>query len=239
MSYQKFSQYYDRLMEDFPYQRYVDFIAPKPLTKGLDLCCGTGRMTALLAERGVVMQGLDLSQDMLNQAISTTRAKGLSVIYRCGDMRSFEFTSPYDLITVVSDGLNYVAPAELGALISHVSSALVSGGQLVFDVSTPYKLQRVLGDALYYEDYDDLTYFWQNTLHPDTCSVDLSLTFFERKGTLYERFDEEQTQYWHEWSQIEAACSAAGLRLVSWVDGDTFAKPKSSTCRWICKWIKA
>lgn len=232
MGYTCLSKYYDRLFDGLDYTAYLAFIAPRMGSKGLDLGCGTGHMTNLLAEHGVAMHGIDLSPDMLNVAVAAARKKGLQVLYRPGDLRSFPYTSPYDLITVVCDGLNYIPRAELPTVLARMADALAEGGTLVFDVSTPYKLQEVLGNELYFEDYDDLTYYWQNTLHPRTHSVDLALTFFERVGDVYRRADETQTQYWHTEAEIAAALNGAGLKVVRRVD-EAFDAPTTTSLRWI------
>lgn len=231
MSYGRFSRYYDRLMGDFPYDEYARYLAPLAKGKGLDLGCGTGRMTILLAARGVQMQGVDLSEEMLNIAVANTRKAGLRVDFRCEDMRAFSFASGYDLITAVCDGVNYLAPHDLPAFFQRVKQALAEGGHFVFDVSTPYKLREVLGDNLYYEDYDDLTYYWHNRLFPARQVVRLSLTFFEKEGEHYRRFDEEQVQYWHTTQQLIQAAAQSGLALVASCDGDTFGKVKAKSTR--------
>lgn len=227
--YQRLSRYYDRLMGDFPYDRYVQYLTPYVGTKGLDLACGTGQMTMRLAEKGMRMQGVDSQQSMLNVAIDRSRKQGLHILYRCEDMRDFGYTVPYDLITAVCDGVNYIPPGDLPAFLQRVAGALADGGHLAFDVSTPYKLRRVLGDNLFFEDYPDLTYYWQNHLLPRKQAVRFSLTFFEAEGGHYLRSDETHLQYWHTRTAIMAAAQAAGLRLTDQCDGDTFGAvcPKS------------
>lgn len=231
MSYDALSRYYERLI-DFDYQGYLDRLGPVKGLRCLDLACGTGKFTRLLYQAGAAVEGVDLSPDMLAVAMRLTREAGQKVLYREGDVLSFSFTRPYDLITVVCDGLNYIKPALLPKAIAHIASALAEEGRLVFDVSTPAKLQEVLGDNLYYEDEEDLTYYWQNTLHPKAHSVEMQLTFFERQGEVYRRYDEEQTQYWHTMEEIRSAIEGSGLTLDS-VLGEGGDPAKQSDHRWI------
>lgn len=239
MSYTRFSLYYDGLMGDFAYDRYLDYLAPFAGGKGLDLACGTGRITIGLARMGMTMQGVDASADMLNVAVAKAREAGLRVDFRRQDMRRFGFASPYHLITAVCDGVNYLRPADLPAFMQRVAQALEVGGHFVFDVSTPYKLQRVLGNNLFYEDGEDLVYYWQNRLYPSRRCVRLSLTFFERVGQDYRRFDEQQTQYWHTTGEISAAARAAGLQPLPLVDGDRFGPVRPTSRRIIYTFCKA
>ena len=231
MSYDALSRYYERLI-DFDYQGYLARLEPVKGLRCLDLACGTGKFTRLLYLAGAQVEGVDLSPDMLAVAMRTTREAGQKVLYREGDVLSFSFTRPYDLITVVCDGLNYVKPADLPKALAHIAEALQEGGRLVFDLSTPTKLREVLGDNLYYEDGEDLTYYWQNTLHPRSHSVEMALTFFERDGDVYRRYDEEQTQYWHTMDEVRSAIEASGLTLES-VVGEKGDPAKESDHRWI------
>ena len=232
MSYDALSRYYDRLMGDFPYDAYLEYIAPEAHTKGLDLACGTGKMTRGLAAKGVQMHGVDLSPDMLNLAVRLAREQGLQITFGREDMRRFA-PSHYDLICCVSDGLNYLPDKDLPPLLQRVASCLNEGGKFVFDVSTPYKLREVLGDNLFFEDYDDLTYYWQNKWVPKRSAVQMQLTFFEKEGELYRRSDETQTQYAHDKDRLNAAIEAAGLQIDNIVDGDTFQRCRSHSLRWV------
>ena len=229
MSYTRFSRYYDRLMGDFDYDGYIGYLSPYMGGKGLDLACGTGVVTVALARKGMTMQGVDASADMLNVAIQRARNAGVRVDFRRQDMRRFAYASTYRLITAVCDGVNYLRPADLPAFFARVGQALSPDGHFVFDVSTPYKLRNVLGNNLFFEDRDDLVYYWQNRVYPSRHSVSLSLTFFEKQGDAYCRFDEKQTQYWHTTRAIVAAAAMADMQLAAMVDGDTFGavRPRS------------
>ena len=78
-SYEGFACVYDTFMDNVPYEewgRYVTghFWQEYGVTDGLvlDLGCGTGSMTELLAENGYDMIGVDLSADMLEIAMDKT-----------------------------------------------------------------------------------------------------------------------------------------------------------------------
>ena len=237
MSYGSWARLYDRLMGDFPSERYLAHVAPVPRTKALDLACGTGRVARMLAAEGLTVHGVDASADMLNVAMAEARKQGLRVTFAAEDMRRFTEAS-YDLITCVSDGLNYLPPKDIPAMMRRVESSLQVGGRFVFDVSTPHKLRDVLGDNLYYEDYDDLTYFWQNKWNRRTGSVRMELTFFEKEGQTYRRYDDVQVQFAHSRDALETALTAAGLRLESVVDGRTFGRVTAGSERWVFSAVK-
>ena len=72
--YNSFAYVYDEFMEDVPYESWAK-ILHKILTEHgiddgllLDLGCGTGTLTRLMAEKGYDMTGVDVSEDMLSVA---------------------------------------------------------------------------------------------------------------------------------------------------------------------------
>lgn len=69
--YSDFSNVYDLFMDNVPYENWADMITKTlenhDISDGLvlDLGCGTGTLTRLLADRGFDMIGIDSSEDML------------------------------------------------------------------------------------------------------------------------------------------------------------------------------
>ena len=72
--YAPLARWYDSLTGDVPYEAFADYDERLFGLDGgefkllLDLCCGTGTLTWVLAERGYEMIGCDRSVDMLMQA---------------------------------------------------------------------------------------------------------------------------------------------------------------------------
>ena len=51
----------------------VEFLNPQPRERILDLGCGTGQLTAKIADAGAEVVGLDASPDMIGQARQNSR----------------------------------------------------------------------------------------------------------------------------------------------------------------------
>ena len=70
--YSRLAGVYDELVVDPCFAQWADFLellwSGDRIHRVLDLCCGTGLMTAELAERGYEMVGLDASPAMLDLA---------------------------------------------------------------------------------------------------------------------------------------------------------------------------
>ena len=125
------------------------------------------------------------------------------------DLNDLHLEKKCDFVTAVCDGFNYVKGKNLAAAFNEIYSALNDGGIFIFDVSSANKLENVLGNNLFYEDDENLTYLWQNTKKGEKIKMDL--TFFERDGDVYRRFDESESQYIHKTKDVESALTAAGF----------------------------
>ena len=82
MAYEFLAGCYDAFTADVHYARWADYLEKHfarsrlPIRTVLDLACGTGSLTRVLAERGYEMIGADLSQEMLAQAAEKCRGAG-------------------------------------------------------------------------------------------------------------------------------------------------------------------
>ena len=231
-AYSALASYYDRLIE-YPYEAVADK-AIEGLTgkRALDLFCGTGNFTLALAERGLEVQGSDVSEEMLNVASVNARKKGCNVVFKKENALRFSCAKPYDIISATSDGLNYIRSSDMNAMFSRVAKALVTGGKFLFDVSTPYKLKNKLGNNIFYEDGEDLVYFWRNSYREKEGSVRMELTFFEKtEDGSYIRRDEEHKQYSHSTEEIKVLASCYGFVIESIDDLDTLGAPCSASKR--------
>ena len=198
-SYTDFAYIYDKLI-DQDYEKWADYIEeifkkhkvnPKLV---LDLGCGTGSITNILAKRGYDMIGVDLSPDMLNVARDKAAEENLDVLYLCQDIREFELYGTVDAIICTLDVLNYITDAkDLEQVFALVKNYLNPDGIFIFDINTEHKLKNVLGNNTFINDENGIFYTWENEY--DGKISNQYLTFFaENEDGLYERFDENHIQ---------------------------------------------
>ena len=111
--YGEFSAVYDRLMQRQDYEARGDYLlqvfaahgsTPKSL---IDLGCGGGRMTRLLAERGVDMIGVDASPRMLSIATAKTPADS-GILWVCQDLRELDLYGTSEGAVSTYDCLNHL-----------------------------------------------------------------------------------------------------------------------------------
>ncbi|HEY1207661.1 MAG: class I SAM-dependent methyltransferase [Bryobacteraceae bacterium] len=99
----------------------------------LDVCCGTGDLSRVLAAHGYRVTGIDGSEEMLRFAREQTPGAEFCL----ADARRFSVGSRFDAALSTYDSLNHILdPQELESAFSSVWRALVPGSLFVFDMNT-------------------------------------------------------------------------------------------------------
>ena len=140
-----YSQYYDLLYRDKDYIGEAQFIhqliqnhAPNPQSI-LELGCGTGNHAMLLAKEGYSIHGIDLSEEMLQQArdrLSKFHPDLASKIkFSQGDIRQTRLNQKFDVVLSLFHVISYQTTNEdLLAAFTTAKEHLKPGGIFVFDV---------------------------------------------------------------------------------------------------------
>lgn len=99
----------------------------------VDLGCGSGRITAALAQGSRRVLGLDLSPDMLRRARRRLRGEGSVDLVR-GDVRRLPVASGWDMAVAV-DGLfgHLLGDDERQAALEEITRALAPSGRFVLE----------------------------------------------------------------------------------------------------------
>ena len=223
MLYNGLSEIYDRLMSDVDYDSWCYFIKNKcsidNTSSVVDAACGTGNVSLRLAQIGARVVGIDNSSDMLQIASTKARERGLNIAFATMDISNMKLHKQVDVICCVCDGVNYLPGINnLESFFNSAYTILKDHGKLIFDISSEYKLKNILGDNLFFEDYDDLTYFWQNQLGNGEEYIDMDLCFFIKNGSTYQRFDEQHRQYIYTEKQIIELLKKCGFNNVCTYD---------------------
>ena len=113
-------------------ERYVFTRLPAG-ARVLDVCCGTGDLSRILAARGYCVTGIDGSDQMLRFA----RAQVPGAEFLLADARRFSLSGRFDAALSTYDSLNHILETdELESAFASVRCALVPGGLFVFDMNT-------------------------------------------------------------------------------------------------------
>ena len=184
MQYGKFASLYDRLMSDVDYDAWADYVGSF-IPDGSDIlecACGTGEISLRLAKKGYSVTATDVSDDMLMIASRKQREAGLAgsrLRFVRMDMRKLDHHKRVGCILCTCDGVNYLTSREdVKSFFSSAYSLLKPGGLLLFDISSRYKLEHVLGCNCFADTGEDFPYIWQNAYDEKTKLISLELSFF-------------------------------------------------------------
>ena len=238
-AYEAFADVYDALMDDVDYDAWAEYYLALMERRGVsphtlcDCACGTGSMSVRFAERGMRVIGADISGEMLAKAQEKARRHGVQAMFICQDMCALRLTRPVDALVCACDGVNYLLNDDrLNAFMRSAREAIRPGGVLAFDISSPYKLEHVLGNGFFGEERDDIAYLWSNRYDEAARNVEMDLTFFVRQpGGLYRRFSECHTQKAHEPAHLKALLLANGFADVGIFGDKTFDPPAADAQR--------
>lgn len=191
----------------------------------LDLGCGTGTLTELLAGRGYDMIGIDNSEEMLQIAMDKRDDAGLEILYLLQDMRSFELYGTVGAVISVCDSVNYLLEEEdVVQTFRLVNNYLYPGGLFIFDFNTVYKYEVVIGDTTIAENREKCSFIWDNYYHEEEEINEYDLTIFVQEGEeadTYRRFQETHYQRGYRLDQMQDYLRRAGLAFVEAIDADT------------------
>ncbi|MRH43058.1 methyltransferase domain-containing protein [Aquibacillus halophilus] len=201
MSYAKMAQVYDILMEDAPYDQWLEFTKimfakyGREIIDIADLGCGTGQITRRLADSGFNVIGVDNSTDMLTYAEQAADREKLSIQWVHQDLRKLDGFNELDAVVSFCDVINYIVDIEeVEVVFKNVNQMLKTNGLFIFDVHSINHVEHDLKGKTFAEIYDDISYVWMCEEGENEGEVFHDLTFFVLDGDHYQRFDERHHQ---------------------------------------------
>lgn len=269
-AYTGFAEVYDRFMNNVPYDLWEEQLTRLLEKEGirdglvLELGCGTGIMTERLAARGYDMIGLDLSEDMLAEAMEKRFLSGHGILYLNQDMREFELYGTVAAIYCICDSLNYLTEdGDLEKVFRLVNNYLDPGGIFLFDFNTPVEYRSPLRQVPIVETQDDITMIWENSYEEESRINEHHVTFFvpdvdetdvddmesewlDEQGELriedhssdpmirYEKIEEHHFQRAYDLKEVCEILEKAGLEFVAAYEAGTENIPDAGTTRVLC-----
>ena len=237
--YGQIAPIYDILMSEVDYRSWAEYVlklleraGAKPGQSLLDLACGTGAMTLLLAQAGYQSSGLDLSPEMLEIARRKAAEQKKEMEFFQGDLRTFKTGSNYNVITCFFDSVNYLlTPEDVAACFSSVHRALEPGGAFVFDVNTIHALSQFWGDNTEMRNDKGVISVWSNRYLPAAQISNLELTVFVPRGELYEKITEHHQERAYPLDELKQALIKTGFFQVEYFRQNSQEPPSEDTKR--------
>lgn len=247
-AYTGFAGVYDLFMDNVPYEAWsqylIGLLRERQVDQGivLELGCGTGKMTRLLAKAGYDMIGIDNSQEMLQIAREadglSPEETGMDILYLLQDMREFELYGTVRAVVSVCDSMNYILEEEeLLQVFRLVNNYLDPGGVFIFDLNTPYKYREILGENVFCENREEGSFIWENYFDEEEQVNEYGLTLFIREGEcggegeLYRKYEEAHFQRAYGISQVKGLLEQAGMEFVAVYEAFGHEAPSESSER--------
>lgn len=247
-AYTDFATVYDLFMDETPYSEWADRIirtlkeydeldaADDDTLKSeaglvVDLGCGTGVITRILAEHGYDMIGIDNSYEMLDVARSTPCST--EIMYLNQDMRELELYSTVGAVISVCDCINYLLTEEdVEKTFRLVNNYLFPKGLFIFDFNTVHKYRDVIGETTIAENREEGSFIWENYYYEDEQINEYDLTIYrQNQNGTYDRSEETHVQRGYEPETIINLIEKSGMKLVTIYDSDTGEKVNEMTER--------
>ena len=228
-AYGEFAKVYDMFMDNVDYEAWCSYLTERlkeyKINNGLvlELGCGTGTMTEMLAEAGYDMIGVDNSEEMLAEAMEKRVESGHDILYLLQDMQEFELYGTVRAVVSVCDSLNYITDRdELRHVFELVNNYLDPEGIFLFDMNTVHKYRDLLGDTTIAENRDEGSFIWDNSYDEEEGLNYYELAvFLPREDGLYEKSEEVHCQKAYPQEEIETLIKEAGMELLAVYDAYT------------------
>ncbi len=213
--YAKFSDVYDHVMGHIDFKKWALFILnssfpDKIPSRVLDLGCGTGSLFKYFPATAQ-KAGIDISPEMIKAAkINYPNAE-----YQVGDIRDFQFKTPFDLITCNHDTLNYLTTRQdLDRHFTSVRNNLADNGYYFFDVSSELNLTQNFHDRIFRETIGNTLFIWENSYDEKKKEIVSSLYFATDDENGFHEVKEVHKQRYYSNDEIKHALEKNGLTLL-------------------------
>ena len=229
-AYGPLAQWYDGFTRDVPYPQFADFFEQALHREGkehltlLDLCCGTGTVTLLLAQRGHELIGVDCAPEMLSVAAEKAAKLPLAAapLFLCQEAAELDLYGTVDGACCSLDGINYLPPEDLPELFRRLHLFIEPGGKFAFDFHAPEHL-RSLDGGTFVDENDDVLCLWRGEFDEEENALYYGMNIFRKQGKLWRREDEEHVEYAHSTEGLKALLEASGFTDVQLItDGPLY-----------------
>lgn len=237
-AYEALAFSYDSLTQDIPYEQMLSYMEALLQRHGrhpetvLDLACGTGSMSVLLAKKGYRVLAADLSEDMLSMAWEKAAELEENVpFFICQPMEALQLPYEVEWIVCCLDSINYVTePEKCREALRRCYEALAPGGALIFDINTAEKLKGLDGQV-FLDENEDTYCVWRAEFDGEENICYYGMDIFQRDGDVWLRSFEEHAEYAYTAEELTQYLYAAGFETVELFGDRSFDGPKAGEQR--------
>jgi len=213
--YRETADLYDKLTKDVDYPAYAGFLMDiigkhsQNAHSLVEIGCGTGNLTRVLASAGFDMTGVDSSNEMLAEAYSKENA---GILWINQDVTELDLFGSYDAAISFLDFPNHITDYnDLSVYFKRLYNFVNQGGLCIFDVNSEYKFREILGSNVFYYDEEDYSLIWQNHYDEDEKTCTMDITVFRREGEVFNRIDTVNIERYYSGEQLDKVLVSAGF----------------------------
>lgn len=215
-AYAQFAKVYNRLMSGKKYEIWDKLIGEivgsyrMPAgSRCLDIACGTGRVSKLLADRGFRVTGIDSSKEMIAEA---RKLYGEIAAFKLADIRDFAVKNlKADFAVSFYDSLNYLlTDADMVKMFRAVKRHLAPGGIFLFDMNTRDHVAASQHNKPRVFQGDGFTAAFEFGGRGRIWTLDIDL-FFHKKGGKFTHSHETHKERGYDEADILPLLQSAGL----------------------------
>jgi SAM-dependent methyltransferase len=222
--YDDFAWFYDRYWGEefhaaaFPILERIWLRRLPPGAHVLDVCCGTGHLSALLTARGCRVTGLDVSSEMIVRARSNAPAAEFIVT----DAARFRLPATFDAAVSTFDSLNHLTdPGALEAAFRNIAAALRPGSLLAFDMLLEEAYRTHWGESFALVRDDHLLTITGGAFDGRSRKARVNVTMFRLLDGVWQRSDATVEERCYSSDEISNALARAGFgELLCYDAGD-------------------
>ena len=244
MAYDALAGAYDALTWDIPYETILDFWeavlrrAGKQPETALDLACGTGSLSVLMAKKGYRVLGADISEEMLTAACDKAAELEEPPFFICQSMQELALPCAVDWIVCCLDGINYLTdPADCQKAFARCFGSLNKGGMLTFDINSAYKLKNLDGQV-WLDENEDTYCVWRTEFDEEENICYYGVDLFTREGDVWLRDFEEHRQYAYSADDLVQMLQEAGFTEIRLYADLSMDAPKEDSQRIFISCVK-
>ena len=232
--YRHLAGVYDEIVVDPCHASWADHLErawqADPVHRVLDLCCGSGLMTAELLARGHEVVGVDASAAMLVRARALL-GPGVPLIEAL--LPDLPVAGPFDAVVSTLDGLNYLPLPAFEQTLHETARILRPRGWLAFDLHAESILDFLAENPVIEGSDDTATWTLTTVIEGRTCRTAIDLRAMDPTAS----FVEEHVQHVHSAAEVSAALAAAGFEIVAVTDEYSDSPVDEATLRvaWLAR----
>lgn len=242
-----YSQYYDLLYSDKDYSAEVDYINSliqannKNVNTLLDMGCGTGKHAELFCNKGYIVHGIDLSEDMLKIAENKRKGKEDKLSFSHSNIQNLSLNKKFGAVVSLFHVISYQnSNSELFKAFEVAKKHLKDGGIFIFDfwygpaVLTDLPTTRV---KRLENDNIKVTRLAEPILNAQQNIVDVNYNIFiENKETkeVVEKKELHKMRYFFD-TELEFICESIGFNILNKYEWLSYKNPDFSS--WNVVWI--